>query len=62
MLPQGLLLPEMRGSYTVRNFLNNMGDNPQDGFSATAMNVKASILFHKAAYLSGQWSPGTSYL
>jgi hypothetical protein len=57
---EGLLLPETRGSYTVRNFLNNLGDHCQDSCSTTCMNVKASILFHKAAYLSGQWSPGTN--
>jgi hypothetical protein len=55
------LAPGSQGVYTVRNFLNDIGDNGQDEFSTTAMNVKASILFHKAAYLSGQWSPGKYY-
>lgn len=53
----GLLNPELRGSSTIRNFLGNFPVDPRAGDSTTAMAVKASVLFHRAAHLTGQWTP-----
>lgn len=52
---QGVLPPGLQGNSTVRAFLN--GYLPGQGDSSTAAVAKAAILFHRAAHLTGQWSP-----
>ncbi|KAJ6593229.1 hypothetical protein B0H19DRAFT_1010606 [Mycena capillaripes] len=57
---QGLLTSDIHGDSTVRNFLQAAGaPSYQQGrpASITAMNVKASILLHRAVYMHGQWRP-----
>ncbi|KAF8881781.1 hypothetical protein BD779DRAFT_1675292 [Infundibulicybe gibba] len=53
---EGLLHPGLTSNWTVKNFLNNFPTD-QQGSSTIALNVKASILFHRAAHLTGQWTP-----
>ncbi|TFK39826.1 hypothetical protein BDQ12DRAFT_603499 [Crucibulum laeve] len=49
--------PDVRGHSTVRNFLGTYPVDHHNGDSMTALVVKASILFHRAAHLTGQWTP-----
>ncbi|KAF9477593.1 hypothetical protein BDN70DRAFT_896402 [Pholiota conissans] len=49
------LRPDLRGNSTVRHFLN--GRDRADNDPPLALLTKASILFHRAAHLTGQWSP-----
>jgi hypothetical protein len=46
--------PDLRGNSTVRAFLNGYRGEHD---SATTIFTKAAILFHRAAHLTGQWSP-----
>lgn len=57
---EGPLPADVRGSSTVRNFLGNPLQSAHGGNSTITMNVKAAILFHRAAHISGQWSPNLS--
>lgn len=54
----GVLPPGLQGNSTVRAFLN--GYLQEQGNSSTAALAKAAILFHRAAHLTGQWSPNMS--
>ncbi|KAJ6593230.1 hypothetical protein B0H19DRAFT_14934 [Mycena capillaripes] len=57
---QGLLTSDIHGDSTVRNFLQAAeAPSYQQGrpASITAMNVKATILLHRAVYMHGQWRP-----
>ncbi|KAJ6593094.1 hypothetical protein B0H19DRAFT_1245906 [Mycena capillaripes] len=57
---QGLLTSDIHGDSTVRHFLQAAeAPSYQQGrsVSITAMNVKASILLHRAVYMHGQWRP-----
>ncbi|KAJ7851577.1 hypothetical protein B0H13DRAFT_2674144 [Mycena leptocephala] len=55
---QGLLTSDIHGDSTVRNYLHQTGvPSYQERPSITAMNVKASMLLHRAVYLHGQWRP-----
>ncbi|KAG6820296.1 hypothetical protein H0H93_002734 [Arthromyces matolae] len=54
---EGLLHSDIRGNNTIRHFLLNMVETAHPGNSLTALNVKAAILFHRAAQLAGQWMP-----
>lgn len=56
ILRQTVFPPELQGNSTVRAFLNGALLNDQSD-SATTSVVKAAILFHRAAHLTGQWSP-----
>ncbi|KAK7057829.1 hypothetical protein R3P38DRAFT_2599373 [Favolaschia claudopus] len=55
---QGLLTSDIHGDSTVRNFLQHTGAVYPERSSITAMNVKASILLHRAVYMHGQYRPG----
>ncbi|KAF8967602.1 hypothetical protein BDZ97DRAFT_1978162 [Flammula alnicola] len=54
---EGIIRPDLRGNSTVRAFLNGY---PADPDSPLALTAKAAILFHRAAHLTGQWSPTMS--
>jgi hypothetical protein len=54
----GIIPPELQGNSTVRAFLN--GYLLDQRGSSTASVAKAAILFHRAAHLTGQWSPNMS--
>ncbi|KAF8906262.1 hypothetical protein CPB84DRAFT_1675974 [Gymnopilus junonius] len=54
----GIIPPGLQGNSTVRLFLN--GYPSEQGDSSTAAVAKAAILFHRAAHLTGQWSPNMS--
>ncbi|KAJ6593123.1 hypothetical protein B0H19DRAFT_1365280 [Mycena capillaripes] len=57
---KGLLTSDIHGDSTVRNFLQAAGaPSHQQSRSAsiTGMNVKASILLHRALYMQEQWRP-----
>ncbi|KAF9466556.1 hypothetical protein BDZ94DRAFT_177029 [Collybia nuda] len=53
----GHLPPDLQGSFTVQNFLNNSSINSFGEFSTLAMYAKASILFERAAYKATQCYP-----
>ncbi|KAF9454307.1 hypothetical protein P691DRAFT_845205 [Macrolepiota fuliginosa MF-IS2] len=53
----GYLTGEIQGNNTVKHFLSGMSYNGRNDSSLTALVVKASILCHRATYLTGQWSP-----
>uniref|UniRef100_A0A8H7XVF9 Zn(2)-C6 fungal-type domain-containing protein n=1 Tax=Psilocybe cubensis TaxID=181762 RepID=A0A8H7XVF9_PSICU len=54
---EGIIPPELQGNSTVRAFLNGYLVDNHNGESSTALVAKAAILFHRAAHLTGQWSP-----
>jgi hypothetical protein len=54
---QGLFSPDVQGNNTIRTFLSNSVESGYQGTSVAARNVKAGILFHRSAQLTGQWSP-----
>jgi len=51
------LTADIQGSNTVRNYLSHTPEMGYPGNSTIAMNVKAAILFHRSAQLTGQWTP-----
>lgn len=40
----------------------NTAGGAHDGLSSMALSIKASILFHRASHLTGQWTPSQSLL
>ncbi|KAF8159477.1 hypothetical protein B0H34DRAFT_405912 [Crassisporium funariophilum] len=54
---EGVLRPDLQGNSTVRAFLNGYTTAVDNGDTPTALATKAAILFHRAAHLTGQWSP-----
>ncbi|PPQ67854.1 hypothetical protein CVT25_010293 [Psilocybe cyanescens] len=57
---EGIIPPELQGNSTVRAFLNGYLVDNRNSDSSTALATKAAILFHRAAHLTGQWSPNMS--
>jgi hypothetical protein len=57
-----MLSPETRGNATVRSFLGGVQSSLTGGDSTSTLVAKASILFHRAAHLTGQWTPSNSFL
>ncbi|KAJ7194842.1 hypothetical protein GGX14DRAFT_545978 [Mycena pura] len=64
---QGLVSADARGEATVKRYLSatNLSSSPSyhqydHDNSLAAMLVKAHILFHRAVYMQGQWTPGVS--
>lgn len=53
--PKGL---QRTGSWGSSVYQPSSANGPNEGQSTSAFNVKASILFHRAAHLAGQWNPG----
>ncbi|RXW23877.1 hypothetical protein EST38_g1966 [Candolleomyces aberdarensis] len=53
----GMLSPETRGNATVRSFLGGVQSSLPGSDSTSTLVAKASILFHRAAHLTGQWTP-----
>ncbi|KAL4261022.1 Zinc cluster transcription factor 52 [Pleurotus pulmonarius] len=55
---EGYLPPQdAQSTFTVRDFLSEVPRIAPGEFTATAMYVKSAVLFHRAAYLAGQWRP-----
>lgn len=54
---EGILRPDLQGNSTVRAFLNGYLSDGVHGDSFFTLASKAAILFHRAAHLTGQWSP-----
>jgi hypothetical protein len=57
---EGVLHHDLQGNSTVRGFLNGFVVENAAGGSLSALVNKAAILFHRAAHLTGQWSPTMS--
>ncbi|KAF9563100.1 hypothetical protein CPC08DRAFT_761049 [Agrocybe pediades] len=53
---EGVIPRDLQGNSTIKAFLNGYLSDAH-GDSSTAFLVKAAILFHRAAHLTGQWSP-----
>ncbi|KAJ3510495.1 hypothetical protein NLJ89_g4635 [Agrocybe chaxingu] len=54
---EGIFPQELQSNSTVRAFLNGYLGDVGEGASHFEMAAKAAILFHRAAHLTGQWSP-----
>lgn len=52
---------DAQSSFTVRDFLSEVPRIAPGEFTATAMHVKSAVLFHRAAYLAGQWRPRKTF-
>jgi len=57
---EGVLRNDLQGNSTVRAFLNGYAVETVHEDSLSALVNKAAILFHRAAHLTGQWSPTMS--
>jgi hypothetical protein len=53
--------PELQGSFTIQNFLNNSPESSFGEFSTLAMYAKASVLFERAVYKATQCHPSTVF-
>ena len=59
LVTQGLLLPGVRSSSTVQDFMGDSLDLAEGGFSDLAVGIMAALLFERATHVATQWKPGT---
>jgi len=59
---QGLLLPDVRSSSTVQDFMSDNLDLEEGDFSDVAVRAMAALLFERTTHVAILWKPGVFHI